>query len=159
MADPRKRMPRPAPVAELLAAAFRGTPAEHRLRELKIWQVWNSAVGEQIARRATPVAIRDGLLTVIVSTAPWMQQLTFLKKKIIDKINAAAGEELVRDILLKAGRVEEAAPQEPSGPAPKRPLSAEERQLVADQAAAVADPELREAFTSLMAKHLSQGQF
>ena len=157
MADIRKRMPRPAPVAELLAAAFRGTPAEHRLRELKIWQVWSSAVGEQIARRATPVAIRDGLLTVTVSAAPWMQQLTFLKKKIIDKINAAAGEDLVRDILLKAGRVEEAAPQEPSAPAPKRTLSAEERQLIADQAAAVADPELREAFASLMAKHLSSG--
>lgn len=154
MTDTRKRMPRPAPVADLLAAVFRGTPAEHRLREAVIWQVWDAAVGEQIARRARPVAIRDGLLTVAVSNAPWMQQLTYLKKRIIDALNAAVGEELVRDILLKAGRLEEAPQPQPHQPR-KRPLSAAERQQVADQAAAVADPELREAFERLMARHLS----
>lgn len=155
MAQIRKRMARPTPVTELLAAVFRGTPAEQRLREAAIWQVWHAAVGEQIARRARPVAIRDGLLTVTVSNAPWMQQLTFLKKKIIDAINERLGEELVRDILLKAGRGEEPAkPEQPYRPR-KRTLSPEERQQIEDEAAALTDPELRAAFVSLMTKHLS----
>ena len=155
MADPRKRMPRPVPVAELLAAAFRGTPAGERLREAAIWQVWDAAVGEQVARRARPVAIRDGLLTVTVSNAPWMQQLTFLKKKIIDSVNERLGEDLVRDILLKAGRQEEPAQPEVPWQQRTRTLSAEERRQIEDEATAVTDPELRAAFVSLMAKHLS----
>jgi hypothetical protein len=149
----RERMRRPAPLSELFSAVFRGTPAETRLREGAIWQVWPAAVGKQIAGRARPVAIRDGILTVAVTSAPWMQQLTFLKKGIIEKLNTSLGEDLVRDIQLKAGRPESPPVPKEAKPA-KRSLTAAERQLVAEQAATVTDPELREAFANLMAQHL-----
>ncbi len=49
MADKRAKMPRPARVTDLLAVVFHGTPTEKRLKEGKIWLVWDSAVGKQIA--------------------------------------------------------------------------------------------------------------
>src|SRR5512137_1414426 len=104
MADKREKMPRPATLADLLSASFRGTPTERRLKEGNIWLVWDSVVGKQIAGRARPVSFRDGTLTVSVESAPWMQQLTFLKKGIMEKLNARLGEELVQDIYLKAGK-------------------------------------------------------
>ena len=104
MAETRQKMKRPTPVSVLLAASFRGKPAEKRLEEGKIWLVWNAAVGKQIAAKARPVSFRDGILTVGVSSAPWMQQLTFLKTGMIEKINECLGRDLVRDLYLKAGQ-------------------------------------------------------
>lgn len=154
MAKKRPKMPRPAAVSSLLAAALHGTPAEARLKEGAIWQVWDKAVGKQIADRARPLAIRGGILTVAVSSAPWMQQLTFLKKGIVEKLNKALGEPLVRDIYLKAGLPVAAPPAQPRRSKP-RPLTAAERAFIEKEAAAVADQELREAFTSLLTRHLT----
>jgi hypothetical protein len=154
MADKRDKMPGPSRVADLLAAVFRGTPTEKRLKEGKVWLVWESAVGPQIAGRARPVSFRDGTLTVAVSSAPWMQQLTFLKKGITEQLNARLGEDLVQDIYLKAGKCEQATPRtSPQRPC-KRSLSSQERQKIAEQTDAVADPELRGALAELLARHM-----
>ncbi len=154
MADKREKMPRPAALADLLSASFRGTPTERRLKEGNIWLVWDSVVGKQIASRARPVSFRDGTLTVTVNSSPWMQQLTFLKKGIIEKLNARLGEALVRDIYLKAG-----APPSPNTRAVTmktfRPLTDVEKGRIAELSASIDDPELRVSLEGLYARHLS----
>jgi hypothetical protein len=142
-------------VSGILGDIFRGKPLEKRLREGKIWQVWDSAVGEQIAAKARPANFRDGVLTVMVSNAPWMQQLSFLKKGIIEKVNTALGEELVREIFLKAGTPEKLPLETRTPKKPSRPLTSSENELIARETADIADSELREAFANLLAKHLS----
>lgn len=154
MADKRNKMPRPAAVADLLSSALRGTPTEKRLKEGNIWLEWDSAVGKQIAGRARPVSFRDGTLTVAVESAPWMQQLAFLKKGIMEKLNARLGEELVRDIYLKAGKPAKTPPNKLPVERYTRPLLAEERQRIAEQTDSVTDPELREALAGLLARHM-----
>jgi hypothetical protein len=154
MAVKRTRLPYPAAVSDLLSVAFQGTPAERRLREGKVWLVWESAVGRQIAERARPVNFRDGTLTVAVSSAPWMQQLNFLKKGILEKLNALLGEELVREIHLKAGNTDRAVPPAAPEKRPKRRLSPEERQKIARSTDPVSDPDLRQALAELLERHL-----
>jgi predicted nucleic acid-binding Zn ribbon protein len=145
----------PVAVAGLLDKIFQGKPLEKRLREGRIWMVWDSAVGVQIAAKARPVNFRDGVLTVMVSNAPWMQQLNFLKKGLIEKVNAALGEEMVREIFLKAGMPDRL--QMDPRPAKKaaRPLTAAETERIDKETADIDDPELREAIASLLTKHLS----
>lgn len=151
----RPRMRRPAPVADLLSAMLRGTPAEQRLREGRIWLVWDEAVGRQVASHAQPAAFRDGTLTVNVDSAPWMQQLTFLKREIVSKVNARLGFELVKELYFKAGKPGSAASAKPPAkPAPvkRRTLSDDERNSIAAQSSAVSDPGLRAAFESLISR-------
>jgi predicted nucleic acid-binding Zn ribbon protein len=145
----------PVAVSGLLDEIFQGKPLEKRLREGRIWMVWDSAVGTQIAAKARPVNFRDGVLTVMVSNAPWMQQLSFLKKGLIEKVNAALGEDLVREIYLKAGMPDRL--QKDPRPAKKaaRPLTAAETERIDKETADIDDPELREAIASLLTKHLS----
>ena len=145
-------MRRPAAVADLLSAILRGTPAEKRLREGEIWLVWESAVGSRIASHTSPAAFRDGTLTVAVDSAPWMQQLSFMKKELIAKVNEQLGEEMVQELYLKAGKVAAQVPAEKPWTVKHRELSAEERALIAEQTQAVADPELRAVFESLIRK-------
>ncbi len=153
MTPKRNRLPRPLAVGDLLSAVFNGTPAEKRLGEGKIWLVWEAAVGRQIADKAYPASFRDGTLTVAVASAPWMQQLTFLKKQIIQKVNERLGRELVRDIYLKAGGAKKRSPR--TEPWKKeRPLTEDEISRIAGQTASISDPELHEAFARLLSKHL-----
>ncbi|HEY6871423.1 MAG TPA: DUF721 domain-containing protein [Geobacteraceae bacterium] len=158
MAEKRERMKRPLPVSELMAPLFRGKPAEKRLEEGRIWLVWDAAVGEQIAAKARPVSFRDGTLTVAVVSAPWMQQLTFLKRDMVEKLNQRLGRELVRDIYLKAGAPEPPLPATKPRRNKERPLESAEKLMIAEQSSSIADPELREAVAHLFARHLEKGK-
>ncbi|MBW2489872.1 MAG: DUF721 domain-containing protein [Deltaproteobacteria bacterium] len=71
----------------------------------QVWSLWESAVGNVIAKNTKPEAFRGKLLLVLVNSAPWMHQLQFLKKDIISKVNQALGKELVQDIKFKIGPV------------------------------------------------------
>ena len=148
-------MKSPSELSSLLPALFSGKPLGTRLRESAIWRVWDQAVGQPIASKARPAAFREGTLTVIVSSAPWMQQLGFLKRQMIEAVNKALGEELVTEIYLKAGRV---SPPPPSLRPPRRParhLTPEERARIEQEASAIPDEELRAAFISFHTTWLS----
>ncbi len=151
-------MKRPLPVADLMPSLFRGKPAEKRLEEGKIWLLWDAAVGKQIAVKARPVSFRDGTLTVAVVSAPWMQQLVFLKKGIAEKLNAQLGKELIRDIYLKAGLPQPPAPSPKPRREKERPLNDAELRRIAEQSSDIADPELRLAVERLLARHLANGK-
>jgi predicted nucleic acid-binding Zn ribbon protein len=143
-------MRRPAAVADLLSSMLRGTPAEQRLKEGRIWVVWEQAVGKRIAAHAQPAAFREGTLTLTVDSAPWMQQLSFLKRELVAKVNDQLGYDLVKELYFKAGKVAKAAPTAKPAPAKRRQLSDEEREWITQQSDAVTDPDLRAVFESLI---------
>jgi predicted nucleic acid-binding Zn ribbon protein len=152
MTNKRPKMRRPAVVSDLLRALLRGTPAEKRIKEGEIWLVWEDAVGSRIASHAQPAAFRDGTLTLTVDSAPWMQQLSFLKHEIVAKVNDQLGEGMVKDLYMKAGKIRSALPAEAPKPPKRRALTDEERDWIAEESAAVSDPDLQEVFASLMKK-------
>lgn len=146
----RARMRFPKPLAEVLHDELKGLGLAERLREAEIWRLWPAAVGPAISSRAQPLRIINGTLTVAVSSGPWMQELSFLKGMIREKLNERLGGEIVKEIVLKSGRVENAA-QPPADEAPrKKRLSARQSAFIAEQSTAIADPETREAFAALM---------
>jgi predicted nucleic acid-binding Zn ribbon protein len=77
-----------------------------------IWRVWPDAVGAAIARRAEPVRLRGRTLVVAVSSAPWMQELSLLKRNIIAALNERLPSAIVEDVhlVLTESRPASAAP-------------------------------------------------
>jgi len=139
-------------VSSLLSAYLRGTPAEKRLEEGRIWLIWEQAVGSRIASHAVPCAFREGVLTLTVDSAPWMQQLTYLKQELISKVNSELRQEMVKEIQMKAGLVKAAAVATEPWVKKRRQLSAEEVAWVSEQAESVSDPDLRAVFERLIKK-------
>lgn len=72
---------------------------------MAIWEVWESAVGPEIAANARPAAVKGGLLLVNVSNSTWRHHLRFLEHEIIDKLNAAVGEQRVQRLQFKIGPI------------------------------------------------------
>jgi predicted nucleic acid-binding Zn ribbon protein len=51
-----------------------------------VQSAWPVAVGAAIAREATPVAERSGVVTVACSSSAWAQELDLLGARILEKI-------------------------------------------------------------------------
>ncbi|MEE8480406.1 MAG: DUF721 domain-containing protein [Desulfobacterales bacterium] len=71
-----------------------------------VWSLWNSLVGEAIAKNAQPAAFKGKLLLVHVTSSTWMHQLQFMKEEIKEKVNNALGKNLIEEIKFKIGSVE-----------------------------------------------------
>lgn len=67
---------------------------------------WASIVGPAIAARTRPGTVRRGVLTVSVTDAILVQELTFGKKDIIARLNAQDPERAIRNIRFKLDAVE-----------------------------------------------------
>jgi predicted nucleic acid-binding Zn ribbon protein len=74
----------PRPLGEALSRALEG--AEPATPLAAVQRAWPDAVGEAIAREATPVAERDGVVTVACRSATWAQELDLLGGRIRDQL-------------------------------------------------------------------------
>jgi len=87
-----------------------GTIIDNALKEFRvasdsemtrIWDLWDDAVGDTIAQNAKPGAFKKDVLLVHVSNSTWMHHLRFLKQQMMDDINRALGQNLVKEIKFK----------------------------------------------------------
>jgi predicted nucleic acid-binding Zn ribbon protein len=104
---PRRPAFRLTPVSGVLDQVLRQYGLEGKFREYRVMEQWPEVVGETLARHTVPEGIRYRKLILRVDSSAWMQQLTFFKKDILDKVNAALGENAVSDIQMKIGQMEE----------------------------------------------------
>ena len=143
----------PERIGKLIAGNAVSSTLGSRLKELVIWQSWDQAVGAVIAARTQPLRLVGGVLTVTVSGGPWMQQLSFMKVELRDRVNALLGEERIKEIVLRSGRVVRNNEPAEESRIPLRPLSPEEQELIQQQVEGLDDLELRQSMQQLMEKH------
>jgi predicted nucleic acid-binding Zn ribbon protein len=86
----------PIVVGQLLDSAF------PRLREplalSKFQHRWRLLVGEEIARRAQPVALADGILQIGVSNSSWLQELCLRESELLHRLQSQMGEGFIRGL-------------------------------------------------------------
>jgi predicted nucleic acid-binding Zn ribbon protein len=146
------------PVSDVLSRVAHKLGLETRLLEVQLKRRWAEIVGEQIAAHTRPDQIRFKKLSVVVENSVWLQQLTFLKPELLDKINGVADRDIVTEITLRVGEIRVLAggkteqAHETGGPA--TPDDAALREAAA-HAASVTDPDLRDRLTEVMANALA----
>jgi predicted nucleic acid-binding Zn ribbon protein len=70
----------------------------------RLAEVWEEAVGAEIATNAHPVHVRDGRLVVTTSSSAWAQTLQAMSEMVASKINEKLGGEVVtRAVFRHAG--------------------------------------------------------
>ena len=88
-------------VKDVLPFAYRQNVPGEQADEDLIRGYWSSAVGEEIARRATPARLRGGTLEVEVIDATWVRTLRGLRSHIIRRVNAAIDQQAVQKIRFR----------------------------------------------------------
>lgn len=154
-------MPQPfASVGDVLKGLAPRLGLETRLLELHLTQQWEKIVGAQIATHARPGRIRFKRLYVLVTSSVWVQQLTFLKPALIQRLNEAAGGQVITDVVVRVGDPSEGRAERPrqaeADASPERVSpSAEQLSEAARKTSTINDDELRRQLTTVMATALS----
>jgi predicted nucleic acid-binding Zn ribbon protein len=72
---------------------------------LRVWEVWDRAVGTAIAANARPAAFKGDTLLVHVSSSTWLHHLRFLEQDLIAKLNAELEQPYIRSVKIKVGNM------------------------------------------------------
>jgi hypothetical protein len=126
---------------------------------------WRTAAGPEVDKHTTGVALRSGELLVYVDSAVWASELSIMAEQYRVRVNEEIGEELVRSVRFTVSRkVQEEKRREHAerrlaepdrGPETKPlPLDDQERAQVESMAAAIHDPDVRDAAVRAMVRHL-----
>ncbi len=146
-------------VASILSGIAHRFGLEAKILECRLRREWPDIVGEQIAANTRPDQIRFKKLYLSVHNSVWLQQLTFLKPVLIEKVNAVAGQPVVAEIVMRIGEFVNETPAAESDSAaaefPSQPTADAILEATA-HAHAVQDPELRARLTTVMAEALDR---
>ena len=94
--DPRDPQPLGAVLARLVKVrGWQGPAAEAR-----IFGTWPQLVGADLASHCRPVKLTDGELTVEAESTAWATQLRGLVGRLLSRINAEVGRDVVRRIHI-----------------------------------------------------------
>jgi hypothetical protein len=61
---------------------------------------WPSIVGERVAAVTTCTGVREGTLFVRVRSAPWRQEISFMKNEILKRIRSQTHCTTISDIVF-----------------------------------------------------------
>ena len=91
----------PKRISLAITSTLEGLGLGAKVRQYEVLDVWPMIVGESIAHVATAERIVDGKLFVSVTRSTWRNELLFLKKELIGRINTAMQQEIVKDIIFR----------------------------------------------------------
>jgi hypothetical protein len=131
-----------------LEGSFRQLGLQKRLKTEQLTTLWPRIVGSAVAKIASPAQFRSGTLFIDVADSVWMQELKFQEGELIQRLNEALGEALVRRLFFQLARVPPPDLDSPTetttaSPAPP-PLDSQQELAIEREVAGVRDPQLRE---------------
>jgi predicted nucleic acid-binding Zn ribbon protein len=97
---------RPQPIADVLAELMsrRGYGRE---RSGQQWEeVWRAAAGPLVADNTRVGTVRRGKLEIIVANSTLMQELTFQKTAILDRLREELPGETIVDLRMRVGAIQ-----------------------------------------------------
>jgi hypothetical protein len=71
------------------------------IQALQIEEVWEQIMGKTVARYTDKIQIHGHTLYVNTSVAPLRQELMYQKDKIIQRVNEALGEIVIKEVVIK----------------------------------------------------------
>jgi len=90
----------PERIGSVLGNLLKDLGLEKRIREQELIINWEKIVGNNIAENTKPFKIEGTKLFLKVKSSAWRNELFYLKKELIAKLNDSAKQELIKDIIF-----------------------------------------------------------
>ncbi|MBW2731004.1 MAG: DUF721 domain-containing protein [Deltaproteobacteria bacterium] len=123
---------------------------------------WSTFVGDRIGAHTRPRDLKGGVLTVIVGDSAWLNELSYLRRELIAKVNRGLGRRVVKELRLLSGVLKPSPKGAFSGAPQKRvqtPQSPPDEALVAQVLRELPeglDPELADVIARARAAQLTE---
>ena len=92
---------KPRELTSLIGEMYRSIGMTEAYDQYRTLQVWNTVVGETIARVTSVEQLKDGDLYVRVKNPSWRMELNFRKKEIAERLNKAIGHDMVKMVIFR----------------------------------------------------------
>jgi len=122
---------------------------ENGVRLERIRNDWPDIFEKSISPHMFPATLNEGELLLHVESPSWMQQLTYYKKEIIQKLSSYA----ITDVRFRLGRITNRKKKQ-EVQKPKRALSSEEVSFAASVVADIMNQALKESIRKAIEKSL-----
>ncbi len=74
---------------------------DRKLKEVNLLNSWEDIAGRAIAKRTSKVYLKDGKLFIYLTSPVVRSELSMAKESLKERLNEKAGEELVKEIILR----------------------------------------------------------
>lgn len=71
------------------------------IQAVRIEEIWEQIMGKTVAKYTDKIQIINHTLYISSSVAPLKNELLYQKEKIIERINEAMGEKVVKEVVIK----------------------------------------------------------
>lgn len=71
------------------------------IQALQIGDVWEQIMGKTIARHTEKISIINQTLFITTHVAPLKQELLYQKEKIIQRVNEALKQNVIKDVIVQ----------------------------------------------------------
>lgn len=71
------------------------------VQALQIQEVWEKLMGRTIANYTDKIEIINSTLFISTSVAPLKNELIYQKTKILERVNEALGEKVIKEVVIK----------------------------------------------------------
>jgi predicted nucleic acid-binding Zn ribbon protein len=100
------RIPPPKPMRDVLSQLLAKRGYAQVQTAAGCTAAWQQAVGEKLAADTRPGNVRRGILEVLVRNSASVQELSFLKTKIVKTLTILIPEQRIRDVRFRVGAID-----------------------------------------------------
>ncbi len=102
----RRPASRPTALGELVPRVLDEAGLSEASLGVRLVDVWEEALGAELAPHCRPEGIRRGTLQAIVRDSAWMQRLQMEKPRVLAALAEALGEHAPADLRLRIGALD-----------------------------------------------------
>ncbi len=71
------------------------------IQAMQIEDIWESIMGKTVARYTDKLQIFGDRLVITTQVAPLKQELRYQKEKIMQRVNEALGQQVIREVMIQ----------------------------------------------------------
>ena len=98
-----RRRSKPKPIGSMVSQVLGEMGLDAAREAFKIGELWEEAVGPEVAEHCRPVAVRGNVLEAEVDSSVWCQQLQMEREQLLAALREAFGPGAPTDLRLRVG--------------------------------------------------------
>ncbi|MEA1896702.1 MAG: DUF721 domain-containing protein [Bacteroidota bacterium] len=88
-------------ISKVIQDFLKESGLESRLKEVELINSWEEIVGTMISKRTKKVEIKNGKMIIYLRSSVVKNELMMLRESLRNSLNEKAGEEIIKEIILK----------------------------------------------------------
>jgi hypothetical protein len=88
-------------IQEAMQQFLKNSKLKQGIQAMQIEEVWEKIMGKTVSKYTDKIQIIGSTLFVTTTVAPLKNELLYQKEKIIERVNEALGEKVIKEVVIR----------------------------------------------------------